>query len=129
MVNSQAVQNPVFEPSQDEEMSILKHPLVFHPQAGERVDIEEAAVAEFPRSGAPIGQAIVLAFKQSVQGLLIAVKAGDDRVDRWANFSTRVDQAFKTRLKNVLVAVAPSYALTIGRGGERQASEGIAKEG
>src|SRR5262245_57425552 len=67
MIDAHAVQRTFSQPAQDKAVRVAKNLLIFHPQANQAVDVEEAPVAEVAPCGAPERQPVVLAFEHLMQ--------------------------------------------------------------
>lgn len=73
MIHPQPVDRAGRNLVQDQRVGRLVDVGIFHPQADERVDIEEAAVAEVARRGGPARQAPVLPPDERVERLRIRI--------------------------------------------------------
>ena len=67
VVEAQALQPVLRDQARDQRMHGAEGRGVLDAQAGEIVDVEEAAVVHRREGDAPVGEAIVLAFEQAVQ--------------------------------------------------------------
>lgn len=59
-----------------------EYPIVLHPEADQRVDIEEPSISQFPAGQSPINQPIVLTFEEVMQTVLTRVQLSDSCIDR-----------------------------------------------
>ena len=64
VVDPQPVDDPLGDPPQDQLVRVGEDLGVLDPQADQRVDIEEAPVAELALGRAPVGDAVVLLFER-----------------------------------------------------------------
>ena len=62
---------------EDEAVHLVEDRRVFHPQRGELVDVEEAAVVDFLGRDAPVRQAVRLLVQQPIERVEAARLAGD----------------------------------------------------
>ncbi len=69
VIDPQAVHLTPLDPLEDALVCELEEILPIHPEPGELVDVEEAAVVDLVRCDAPVGEAVVLRFEQSVERL------------------------------------------------------------
>src|SRR5262249_19887232 len=67
MVETQALQLAVGDELLDQPMRRLEGRGVFHPQAGEAVDVEEAAVVDIARRKTPVAELVVLPLQEVMQ--------------------------------------------------------------
>src|SRR4029077_14003447 len=80
MIDPEARQTPLCNPSHYQLMSRIEHPLVLDPETDQRVDIKEAPVTEIARGHSPIRDAIILLLEQFMQTVGIGVQLRHDFV-------------------------------------------------
>jgi hypothetical protein len=129
MIDAQAVEQAGGNPVEHQAVRVLEHLLVFHPQADQRVDVEEAAVAKVTAGAAPPRQAIALRLQQIVQLLAIPVQLLDRRIERCARAVLLGDDALEQVAQHDAVAVPAPHAAAVGSGWARQCGERIGNEG
>ena len=129
MVDTKPVEHAVAEPAQDERMGRREHPIVLRAEPHERVDVEEAPIAQLAAGRPPERQTVVLALEERVQRVGARIHLVDDLVDDGRDFGVLPEQAFQEPAQHLLVAVAALDAQPIRRRGERQAAERIGDEG
>ena len=66
VVDPEAVEHPLADPLEDQAVAVLEDPLVLHPQADQRVDVEEPAIVQLLDGGLPEGQPVILPFEEGV---------------------------------------------------------------
>ena len=70
-----------------------EHPVVLHPETGERIDVEKPSIAEIARRHAPVAEAKVLGPEELVESLGIRVQSGELVVDGASDLVAYVIQA------------------------------------
>ncbi len=102
-----------------------EHLGVFHAQTGELVDVEESAVVDLVRGGAPVGEAIRLRLEQRVQadGALRAIEGGDARLDVTRDVGGTRHQARQPVAGDLLLALSLGDPVGLGLGIHWQMAE------
>ena len=98
-------------------------------QADEGGDVEEAPVVELLAGRPPVGEAVVLALEQGVEGVGVVVGGGHRPVDGPGQVEVLVQQPGQLAPEHLLVPVALDDALLVGGVGRRQAAEGDGQAG
>ena len=107
---------------------VLEDLLVLHPQSDERVDIEEAPVAQVAVRAAPPCEAIVLQIEQRVQRVGISVHVGDGLIDGGRGKRVVVQKTTELLAEHGLVAMSSADAGTIGCGRPGELAEGVGEK-
>jgi len=81
MVDAYAVEYATIEPIEDAAMGGVKNMRSLDANANEGVDVEEATVAKFLVSSAPVGETVVLLIQDFVESVVISIEFGDGMVD------------------------------------------------
>jgi hypothetical protein len=81
MVDPQPVNHAPLDPLEHQTVRVFKNVLFLHPQAGQRVDVEEPAIGQFLPRRAPERKSIILTVQQQPHGGRIGVDLDDRVVD------------------------------------------------
>ena len=74
MVDADAIEHAALQPLENQRVGFFEDVLALDAQADERVDVEEASVAELLIGSLPVGKAIVLLVEEVVEGVEICVE-------------------------------------------------------
>src|SRR5581483_4472355 len=126
-----AVYSSLADQAEDQVMTIIEYPRVFHPDRSEVIDVEKAAVIDFLRSDAPEGQPVRLAIEEAVQEVealrlaLHAVESSDAVFDVFVDHLGALRQCRETSFCDLLFPVPFPNLLGIARVRGRQVAKGL----
>ena len=120
MVNPQPVERPVGDQLKDEAVGVGEHDFVFHPQPGERLDVEEPPVGQFLVGGSPVSQAVVLPAQQLVQSVRVTVHRLDLGVDGRRYLRFGLAQLTEQGAQLFLAAVPDGHVRRVDQNGHGQ---------
>ena len=85
VIDAHAVEHAVFEPLEDERVGLFEDVLALDTKTDERVDVEEAAIAELLIGGLPVGDAEVLLLEEFVERVDVLVELADGAINALAD--------------------------------------------
>ena len=129
MVDPQAVEHAVAEPLQNEGVGVGEDAILLGAQAHQRVDVEEAAIAEVAAGRPPERQPVVLPLEQGVQRVGAGVDLVDHAGDRGRDVGLLAQEPVEELAQHFLVAMALLHAEPVRGRRERQAAERVGDEG
>ncbi len=105
MVDTQSVDDPARDEVENQPVRIGENSRVLHPQANQRIDVEESPIRQLLAGRAPVGEAVVLPTEQLVQFVGILIQAIDLVVDRRRDVGTGCAELGKPLLQELLPAM------------------------
>ena len=123
VIDPQPVDCPFGDQAQDDAVGRLEDGLVFHPQPGERLDVEEPAVGQFLGRRPPVGQPVVLLAEQLVERVGVAVQRLDLGVDRRRHVRPRLAQPGQPGAQHLLVVMPLGHRRRVGAVRVREPAE------
>ena len=128
VIDANAIDHSLGHPAPEQGVGSLEHPLVFNPQPHQRIDVEEAPVAQVSRRRTPVGQSTVLLAQEGVQRVGVQIQGGYLLVDRGGYARILGEQAAELTAQHLLVPMAAAQAGLGQIGGQRQIRQGIGDE-
>ncbi len=105
VVDTNAVEHAALQPVEDEGVRLFEDMLALDAQADQRIDVEEAAVAELLVRGLPVGKPVALLVKEVVEAVLVRVQLRDGALDRLAGVGLLDAQPAQQAVEHGLIAV------------------------